>query len=807
MPRSRLLTTGAILAVIATGCSLAQARSEAPRNLMLADFEDEAVLKKILVTGVEMSLTDKDAVTGRRALQCRVRPFSEHGNHWPRIILGTDVFPDPIDASSYSKIVVTIRNVTEGLPPVKLSVTSLTYNDGGRNWDDMAWYIPEGESMRCEFPLAAIRYHKNDPSEIRMLMFVFVDHEIDSTYRIDSIQLVDDPAEGSPARTLLERTESVSKQLDATHSAVNWDAVPAAMRAEIRPKVPQFRKQIRKTLAAARSGVTAGLGGEYNEHTEIVEGIERQLGRLVLADKRDFYAWQNTRYLNVYRDERPDLANPPLESINVRMAMDEFRDSAFMVNSVGKDTRLEVAIRPSTGPDRRPLPADAVQIRHTMYFNFKAGQEELGDVLTVLDGPLEIPRDQSRQVWLTFDARLSGIEPGEYGFDLVLRDMDTGTSRTYPGSLTVWALGLPNYDVLANNGYVEFFNCELGAKVRPQGVAHMKRYGLNMVLVYWNYMPFPVEVDDDLNITTFDTSNLEHQVRPVLEAWKASPGNNQRLRWIFSFSYLPERLIANRSIKYPDPQWRKVFAQWLERLYAATAQWGVAKEDIALFLRDESNMSVLLNVELPWAELIKSVDPNAIIMCNRGPGIRDRDASFRFYKAFDSMLSRGDRDEQYPYLAEWIALGNTPPELWTYRANDRGDRVHNLYSYYRVYGWDNFNFGIIGPGVWTYCARAQSPWGDNKEMVGHCLAFKHRDKDEVVHSRRYEFYREGVDDYRYLYALRQLAESKGPSALSRAEQLIGQASDDIAADVTDTTRCDRWRVRIAREILRLKAAP
>ena len=82
-------------------------------------------------------------------------------------------------------MIVTIRNVTEGLPPVKLSMTSLTYNDGGRNWDDRVWYIPEGESMVCEFPVAAIRRHMNDPSSIRMLMFVFPDNEIDAVQAVD----------------------------------------------------------------------------------------------------------------------------------------------------------------------------------------------------------------------------------------------------------------------------------------------------------------------------------------------------------------------------------------------------------------------------------------------------------------------------------------------------------------------------------------------------------------------------------------------------------------------------------------------
>ena len=76
-------------------------------------------------------------------------------------------------------------------------------------------------------------------------------------------------------------------------------------------------------------------------------------------------------------------------------------------------------------------------------------------------------------------------------------------------------------------------------------------------------MPFPVEIDADLNITGFDATNLEQQVRPVIQAWRAAPGNNQRLRFILQLSYLPDKLVADKSIKYPNERWKKVFTPWL----------------------------------------------------------------------------------------------------------------------------------------------------------------------------------------------------------------------------------------------------
>lgn len=769
------------------------------RRRMLADFEHQEDLEPLLITGLSIGLTEDDAAAGKHALEVKVKPFSVHKNHWPRVILGTDFFPEPIDLSIYSKVVVSIRNVTEGLPPVKLSMTTLPYNDGGRNWDDRAWYIPEGESMLCEFPTAAVQRHMNDISAIRMMMFVFPDNEIDAVYRVDAIQAVYDPAEGSPAETLAARAESVKKQLAATAEAVHWDLVPAALREEVEPRIPEFNERIDKALAAARSAEQGALAGKYNAFNKDVEDIERKMGMLVLADKKDFYTWELRKYLNIYRNEPPDLASPPLKAIDVKMAMDEFRDAAFMVSSVGKDLRLAVDVKPTPG-----LPANAIQVRESLYFSFGGGREELGDVLYDLQGPLEVPRGESRQIWLTFNTRYGGPGPGTYPFEVVLRDVDTGTEQIVPGTLTVWDFSLPSYDILANNGYVELFNSEVGIKVRDKTVAHMKRYGLNMVLVYWNYMPFPVDVDDDLNITNFDATNLRDQVKPVVDAFHAAPGGRQRLRFILALSYITDKLVQEADVSYPGDSWKKVFAQWLQKVNAEMAACGVTKEDYVYFLADESNMEVLLNFELPLAELIKEIDPDIQVFTNRGPGIRNRDDSFRFYRTFDAMLSRGDRDEQYPFLAEWIAMGNEPPALWTYSASSMADRVNNLYSYYRVAGWRNFKYGITGPGVWTYCARGTNPWSDDKEMVGHCMVYKHKDHDEVIHSRRYEFYREGNDDYRYLHLLRELAHSRGAAAEEEAERLIRQAIADVEADVTDTTRCEKWRKEIAGEIVKLK---
>jgi len=796
-----VLVTFAMFGIMLMTAPISKAENKASKVLMIADFEKEDVLKQIIIgKGISVRLTDKDVVSGKRALEVRIKAFSKHKNRWPLIALGPAYIKSPIDCGNYTKISVTVRNVTKGLAKVLVYFTSLPYNDHGKNMEGDSFMIPGGTSMKCDVSTSIFQRKMNDPSSIRYIQFRFPANELDAVYRIDAIRAIYNPAEGSPVERMLNDVKSASRQIASIKQKIDWDTVPEKVKKELLPKVPEFTREAKRILTASRTGLKKGLRGKYNPLKESLDMITRYLGKFVLADKRDFYLWEISPYINIYRDEFPDIASPKLEKIDVKMAVDEFRDKVLMVSSCGKDVKIKVEVKTSKG-----LPSKAVSIRESLYF--KVGKDDLGDVLYDLEGPLVVPKGESRQLWLRFDTRHSGLKPGNYSFTVVLHDLESGSRRTIPGNLTVWNFKLPSYDTIPNNAYVEFDNSEMGGrKILAKSVKHMKMYGINMFSLYPQFLPWPVSVDKNLKIVKFDTSRLEQQILPVIKAWKAAPGN-EKLRFIFSLSGMPDRLLKRKDIKYPSKEWKKVFGQWLVLLKENLRKSGLADDDWMFFLADESNASVLVNYELPQAELIKSIDPNIKITCNSAAIIEDKATSFRFYRAFDYVFGKLSDIERYPHLADWVKQGGKPPSFWIYKCSSMLGRFKNFYDYYRVYGWKNYKYGNVGTGLWTYCAQSASPWGKSKmgqRAKHYCLVFKHKDKNDVVHSRRYEFYRQGIDDYRYLITLKKLASKKGPKAEEAAEKLINQAIEDIVSDIRDTTRCDKWRIRIAKEILKIK---
>lgn len=789
----RPILLGLVYLICVGGMAMA---AQAP--LMIADFEDPGVLDQLIVTkSASVSLSEADATSGRRCLEVRVPPFSTHGDRWPYVFLAEGYFPTPVDLSRYSRVVASVRNVTEGLATVMYYLSSKPYNDGGRNLEGQGFVIPGGSTMQCSLPTSLFRNPINDPSTVQGLMFVFPPNEVDAVYRIDAIQAVYDPALSSPAETLAKELLSgaggLMKQVQSLERAVNWQAVPAERATALRKRIPELETALRDLRQRAQVAANEGWKGEYNASRDAVGVLARSLGEFAVADKSGFYLWQRPRYSYVRRKALPEMVTPAVERIDLQMAVNEFRDASFMVTAVDRDVELAVQVTA-----REPGLAEAVQLRWADFVQPK-DREEYGELLVPLEGALTIPQGESRELWATFDTRWHDVKPGQYDLQLRLRDRASGRRQTVPVSLTVWPFALPSYDCLPNNAYVEFHNSEIATHVPDEGVRHMKMYGVNMTYVLPNELPWPAKVDAQFNLTGFDAAGLTKRITQMLTAWKAAPGQ-ERLQWVFSLSGAPDRFLEDKSVEFLSEPWTRAFGQWLVRFKELVKSLGVADEDWMFVLADESSESVLATYEIPFAEMIKRLDPSLKITCNASQVISDKALAERYFRIFDSLQPCLDSLKQSAPLCEFIGVNQRP--LWTYRCQAMLGLDKNLYDYYRVYAWENLKYGIGGTGIWTYCAQGDGAWSETGRSLSYNLVFKARDKAQLLHSRRYEFYREGSDDYRYVQAL--LAASRKPNTEQESRRLISTAMADIIANPGDVTRADRWRVRIAERIMKLQ---
>jgi len=527
----------------------------------------------------------------------------------------------------------------------------------------------------------------------------------------------------------------------------------------------------------------------------------------------DFGAWQIDPYENFMKDRSQGASDPILERIDVKMAQGEYRDALFMLGPYAETRNINIDVQTSAG-----VPGDMILVQETLYLLNRApgGTQYTGDALYPLSGPLTVPAGESRQVRLRFDARYSGVEPNDYKFAVILTDADAGEEQVIPGSLTVWDFELSSYDEFPNNGFVWFNNTQWsGNPNNSYAVKDMKEGGFNIIYIHPIEMPTITSHDENWDNLVLDSTQFENRINMAVNAWAAAPGND-KLKWLIQ----PLSSVWNGEGSGPpgflSTQWHTAFGNYLAQIKAILAGYGIYDDDWMMTLADEETAAALMEYTIPMAEAIKSIDSSVTMKCNSSAILIYPSWAARYLAATDIFQPHHTAVEDPTYHAslggtylDWLKSSGKP--IWSYRCEGHFDEVgEDVYDYYRLDGWRAVKYGLVGTGIWTYCAQGIYPWIDplppKPTQSGFILIFQHWDigNPEVVHSRRYEMFREGRDDYRYVHKLREVAAAIGGSAPADVEQLIDNGATNILTNGSNHALCDQVRVTLAEEILRLQ---
>ncbi len=170
-----------------------------------------------------------------------------------------------------------------------------------------------------------------------------------------------------------------------------------------------------------------------------------------------------------------------------------------------------------------------------------------------------------------------------------------------------------------------------------------------------------------------------------------------------------------------------------------------------------------------------------------------------------------------PALRQWFK--EHADAYWAYEATDPGKGLLPL-GYYRGYAWLAWILGLDGAGFWVYKAF-DIYW---PLECSHWSVVYSTD-DEVTPSRRWEAVRDGQEDYRLFYALREAIETARHAghveAADRAQTLLKQAVQEVVGwqigtidEITrrtrsyelDFTRLQHYRKLLGETLLNLQEA-
>ena len=127
-------------------------------------------------------------------------------------------------------------------------------------------------------------------------------------------------------------------------------------------------------------------------------------------------------------------------------------------------------------------------------------------------------------------------------------------------------------------------------------------------------------------------------------------------------------------------------------------------------------------------------------------------------------------------------------------------KAKDPYSYFRLMPWRAFKRGQTGAGFWIYYyglsfKPGAVPWDDTLRPRGFSGVVYGKpgspvptDGENIIPSRRWEAWREGVEDYQYLYEVQKAIDrisTENPRKAKQAQELLNNTADYVLRNFDD----------------------
>jgi hypothetical protein len=469
--------------------------------------------------------------------------------------------------------------------------------------------------------------------------------------------------------------------------------------------------------------------------------------------------------------------------IDIELWRGEYESAAVnIVNCSDKSINLITSISPLTSPDDKVINSHEVfTIRRALFVNSRR-IGSVGDAL-VLQGeePFNLEPGQVSQIWLT--VHCPTLNAGEYKASFAVVPTGKDSIR-----LPVEQLG-----IRVKVEPIEFPR-EIGSKVMmytylglssitkvsiPKSILDLEKHYTNVFTIHPVDIPFPSKTSSLSTIT--DYTKLDNILRL----------SNYNKTYIFYLSFSNE--WTQRCFgKWASNSWNHSFSLWLKDLTKHLNSKNIGYNQFAIFPFDE----ILGDEFYKLTTFIKEVDPNIRIFAN---SFGKNDSDYERFKGLIDIWCLSQSDSlKYPERIEF--LKNSGRSVWTYATAGPG-KANHPYSYYRLLAWHAFKREQTGIGFWIYSDEGDhnNQWDDDMLAVagpwgviyGSADSSVDTSDENIIPSRRWEAWREGIEDYEYLFQLQEEINKKRTVSRKDAEQLQQFLNKQIEYVLQDADDCSR----------------
>jgi hypothetical protein len=513
---------------------------------------------------------------------------------------------------------------------------------------------------------------------------------------------------------------------------------------------------------------------------------------------RPYLCWKKSPWTNLPSTQFPDISDKECSFIKMNMGMNEYEQDAFAItNFTDHEMKIHAEISDS---DKLK-----VKLREAYLVRIENG-ELLNDPLPLLE-TMTIPPLQSREIWVVADS--SQAPAGNYDVNLKIIPQNMPESKillnvkVYPVEFPREPQDIPVYSFVWD--YIE-------SETAKQDLL---LHHINVPYIGLRNLPLPVfEKDGSMKV---DYSRLDK----VLDLWKKDFKIIGIYWGLMRKGYADMRIRFGPENEYMTATWKKRFSMWYKQLIKHLAEKGLGYDDFFFHTFDETTKPATAK----FFAYLKELDPNVKLFLNPcGTNSRSTDEIMACNSYVDIWCPWFNASEVK--ITDLNIMKSKGKLFWFYyNPRVRNYRLASPYGGYRLCGWKSWKNGSSGCGMWVYSisgGEKEQWWHKDKYKANHQpviwdMVYNSRfappdvsRKELIIPSKRWEGWREGIEDYCYLAMLNdavqkfKIYDDNGRKNLRHAKEILEKYPNEVCRQFFNDALANQAKREILEAICNLK---